>query len=97
MKRLIVNINRERCIGCGRCIDACLTKALAIVGGKAMLVDERRCDGFGSCIAVCPSNAIELSYREAEPFDNSILRTLTLDKLLRKLELTSRSFLGYEP
>ncbi len=84
-------------MGCGRCVDACLTKALAIVGGKAMLVDERRYDGFESFIALSPSHAIGLNYREAEPLDNSILKTLTLDKLLGKLELTSRSFLGYTP
>jgi len=97
MKRLIVNINRERCIGCGKCVEACLTKALAIVDGKAMLINERLCDGFGSCIAVCPSHAIELVYREAEPFDSSILRSLTLDKLLKKLELTSRLLLRNTP
>ncbi|ADM28157.1 4Fe-4S ferredoxin iron-sulfur binding domain protein [Ignisphaera aggregans DSM 17230] len=97
MKRLIVSINRERCIGCGKCVEACLAKALAIIDGRAMLINERMCDGFGSCIAVCPSHAIELVYREAEPFDNSILRSLTLDKLLKNLELTSRSLLRNTP
>ncbi|MEM0048913.1 MAG: 4Fe-4S binding protein [Candidatus Bathyarchaeia archaeon] len=87
--RLIVVVDEDKCVGCGRCIEACLTGALQIVNGKSKLVDERRCDGFGSCIAVCLNNAIRLEMREAEEFDWSILNEMTYDKLMKKLERAS--------
>ncbi|MBS7605159.1 MAG: 4Fe-4S binding protein [Candidatus Bathyarchaeia archaeon] len=87
--RLIVVVDEDKCVGCGRCIEACLTGALQIVNGKSKLVDERRCDGFGSCIAVCLNNAIRLEMREAEEFDWSILNEMTYDKLIKKLERAS--------
>ncbi|MCC6016786.1 MAG: 4Fe-4S binding protein, partial [Desulfurococcaceae archaeon] len=40
--RLIVSVDPSRCIGCGRCVKACLTGALALVNGKAKLVNEKR-------------------------------------------------------
>ena len=58
--RLLVSIDPNMCIGCGRCVKACLTNALTIVNGKAKLIDEKRCDGFGSCIAACPFGIPEL-------------------------------------
>jgi MinD superfamily P-loop ATPase len=89
MKRLIVEIDRDRCIGCGKCVDACLTNALRVIDGKAVLVDEGLCDGFGSCIVVCPQHAIYLQYREAKEFDSSILASIGYDRLMAKLRTTS--------
>lgn len=89
VKRLVVTVDRDKCIGCGRCVRACLTGALELVDGKAKLVDERLCDGFGSCIAVCPSDAIRLEYREAEGFDWSVVDRMSFDALLNKLRMAS--------
>jgi ferredoxin len=88
--RLIVSVDPSRCVGCGRCVRACLTGALALVNGKAKLVNEKRCDGFGSCIAACPHNAISLTFREAEEFDWSILLNVKLNDWVEKFRLTSR-------
>lgn len=89
VKRWVITVDRERCTGCGRCVTACLTGALKLVGGKAKLVDERLCDGFGSCISVCPANALRLEFREAEEFDWNLVRDMSYDELMRKLRYTA--------
>ena len=35
MIRQIININEEKCIGCGKCAAACHESAIAIINGKA--------------------------------------------------------------
>lgn len=92
-KRLIINVDKEKCTGCGRCVNACLTGALTIVNGKAELIDERLCDGFGSCIAACPYNALYLEYKEVKEFDWSLLAKVDLDSWIKKFRQTSHSFI----
>lgn len=67
--RKIINIDEERCDGCGQCAIACAEGAIAIVNGKAKLVSESYCDGLGACIGECPRGAITIIEREAEDFD----------------------------
>ena len=58
MTRLI-NINEEKCIGCGLCAKDCLSNIISIRDGKAVIDDMRNCIFCGHCGAVCPVNAIE--------------------------------------
>jgi len=69
MKRRIVEIDPDRCDGCGACIPNCAEGALKIVNGKAVLSRDRCCDGLGACLGHCPRNAIRIVEREAEEFD----------------------------
>ncbi|MDD4701076.1 MAG: ferredoxin [Desulfovibrio sp.] len=68
MKRLIIQIDEERCNGCGQCILDCAEGALAIVDGKAKLIKDSYCDGLGACLN-CPEGALQLIEREADDFD----------------------------
>ncbi|MBO8181601.1 MAG: 4Fe-4S binding protein [Archaeoglobus sp.] len=87
MKRMIIAINEDLCVGCGRCVNSCPTNALELRNEKAALKDERICDGFGSCIAVCPENALYIEEREAEPFDWDILAKIDFEDFIEKLSL----------
>ena len=67
--RSIIEIDEEKCDGCGQCVPACEEGAIQIVDGKARLVQERFCDGLGACLGECPRGAITIVEREAEDFD----------------------------
>ena len=67
--REIVNIDEEKCTGCGQCVIACAEGAIQIIDGKARLVSEIYCDGLGACLGECPEEAITIEERAAEDFD----------------------------
>ena len=68
MKRPIIEIDEEKCNGCGQCVLDCAEGALAIIDGKAKLVSDIYCDGLGACLN-CPEGALRLVEREAPEFD----------------------------
>ena len=71
MKRRIIEIDQEKCNGCGACAQACHEQAIGMVDGKAALLRDDYCDGLGDCLPVCPTNAITFEVREAAAYDEA--------------------------
>ena len=65
MKRRIIQIDSNKCNGCGACAAACHEGAIAMVDGKAKLMRDDYCDGLGDCLPACPTGAITFVEREA--------------------------------
>lgn len=69
LERKIVQIDEEKCNGCGVCVHACHEGAIQMVDGKAKLVSDIYCDGLGDCLGPCPTGAISIVTRPAEGYD----------------------------
>lgn len=91
MIRRIIQIDKDRCNGCGACASACHEGAIGMVDGKAKLLRDDYCDGLGDCLPECPTGAITFVEREAAPYDKeAVLENMKNAEKNVGLSFTSR-------
>jgi NAD-dependent dihydropyrimidine dehydrogenase PreA subunit len=57
---VVVQIDVEKCSGCGSCVEVCPNDAIELVEGRAVIAAEA-CAGCGVCVDECPNEALALN------------------------------------
>lgn len=91
----MMNIKKEKCIGCGLCVNDCFIKDIELIDGKANMKNIA-CFKCGHCIAICPKNAVstdEYNMEEVKEYNKDDF-TIDSDQLLNfiKFRRTIRHF-----
>jgi NAD-dependent dihydropyrimidine dehydrogenase PreA subunit len=55
-----LNIDIEKCTGCGRCIEVCPHKVFILQNSKTQIIDKDCCMECGACVKNCPFKALEV-------------------------------------
>lgn len=83
MIRRIIQIDEEKCNGCGACATACHEGAIGMVDKKAKLLRDDYCDGLGDCLPTCPTGAITFVEREAAAYNEAAVKAAQEAKKLK--------------
>lgn len=53
-------LDREKCTGCGMCLNVCPHNVFSLEGGKVVISDRKACMECGACKMNCPLEAISV-------------------------------------
>lgn len=56
----VVDVDKEKCVGCGKCAAGCPKKVFDMEGGKSNPARPLDCDGNRFCVKNCPVKAIRV-------------------------------------
>ena len=91
----MISIDTSRCVGCGKCVDDCISSCLVLREGKA--VYRKRCIKCGHCVAICPKRAVSIptyDMSDVEEYDpaqfdldpKKLLRTIKFRRSIRDFQ-----------
>ena len=66
------------CQKCGRCVEACPSKALTLFEEGGLTIDRKRCTCCNECVEACPNQALEFAGK-----------VMTVEELFREVEKDS--------
>jgi NAD-dependent dihydropyrimidine dehydrogenase PreA subunit len=55
-----LELDQDRCIGCGRCLEVCPHQVFELDGKRVRLADRDACMECGACALNCPPTAIKV-------------------------------------
>ncbi|MHA1489740.1 MAG: DUF362 domain-containing protein [Promethearchaeota archaeon] len=64
---LNVVVDKEKCVGCGVCLEACVWDAMEMIDEIAHV--SERCIGCGRCETACPNDAISIIFNDPSNVD----------------------------
>ena len=56
-----VEVDAEKCVGCGECVEICPVDVFELQNEKSVPVNEEECLGCESCLEVCEEGAITVT------------------------------------
>jgi Pyruvate/2-oxoacid:ferredoxin oxidoreductase delta subunit len=59
----LAEVDQDKCVGCGTCVQNCNAEAIELVDTVAQILEDR-CIGCGICAHLCPENAMKLNRTE---------------------------------
>jgi ferredoxin len=82
-------IDSSQCIGCAACTTVCPEgDVLAMLGGRAFLVNEHKCIGHERCAAACPVGAIAMMRAAPKASEDTPRLTAEFETTVKNLSRT---------
>lgn len=97
MKEIMLSINADTCIKCGKCVKVCPSKIIKQNSSDAPATVEssKGCISCGHCVAVCPTGSVvhsEFPAEKVHPIDYTLYPTTEQMMLLCKARRSNRAF-----
>lgn len=84
-----IRINKEKCIGCGKCTEVCPGTLIELQDKKANMKYPKDCWGCVSCVKECPVGAIEF-FLGADIGGNGSVMNVTSDEDILHWNITKQ-------
>jgi ferredoxin len=72
LQGLTMNVDTEKCEGCGECAEACMFGQITVIDQRAHIGAD--CKGCGFCAAACPNNAISITIDDPTFIEEAVNR-----------------------